>query len=98
MLHVGEHCIDVFYQGKGVAQHPRAMGQGGHTTHVAHMPKAHAKHQEWTPDRFLNWASQVGAATERVVRYQLENRPIQNMVIVLVWAFLTLPRNTARRV
>ncbi len=75
MLHVGEHCIDVFYQGKGVAQHPRAMGQGGHTTHVAHMPKAHAKHQEWTLGRFLNWASQVGAATERVVHYQLENRP-----------------------
>lgn len=76
MLHVGEHCIDVFYQGKGVAQHPRAVsGQGGHTTNVTHMPKAHAKHQEWTPSRFLNWASQVGPATERVVRYQLQSRP-----------------------
>jgi transposase len=75
MLHVGEHCIDVFYQGKCVAGHPRSYGQSGHTTNVAHMPKAHAKHQQWTPRRFLNWASQVGVATERVVRYQLESRP-----------------------
>jgi len=39
------------------------------------MPKAHARHQEWSPRRFLSWASQIGPATQRVVRYQLESRP-----------------------
>jgi transposase len=65
----------VFYQGKCVAEHPRSRTPSGHTTNTAHMPKAHAKHQEWTPSRFLNWAQAIGPATERVVRYQLESRP-----------------------
>ena len=30
---------------------------------------------EWTPGRFLNWASEVGAATHCYVRYLLQARP-----------------------
>jgi len=75
MIHAGEQCISVFYQGKSVAEHPRSSLSGGYTTTVAHMPKAHARHQEWSPRRFLSWASQIGPATQRVVRYQLESRP-----------------------
>ena len=75
MVHAGEQTIGVFYQGKCVAEHPRSRTPSGHTTNTAHMPKAHARHQEWTPSRFLNWAQAIGPATERVVRYQLESRP-----------------------
>jgi transposase len=75
MVHGGEQTVAVFYQGKCVAEHPRSRTPSGHTTNTAHMPKAHAKHQEWTPGRFLNWAQSIGPATQRVVRYQLESRP-----------------------
>lgn len=75
MVHAGEQTVAVFYQGKCVAEHPRSRNQSGHTTNTVHMPKAHAKHQEWTPSRFLNWAHSIGPATGRVVRYQLESRP-----------------------
>ena len=75
MVHAGEQMIALFYQGKCVAEHPRSRKPSGHTTNTAHMPKAHAKHQEWTPSRFLNWAQGIGSATQRVVRYQLESRP-----------------------
>ena len=75
MVHAGEQTVGVFYQGKCVAEHPRSRNASGHTTNTAHMPKAHAKHQEWTPSRFLNWAQSIGPATQRVVRYQLESRP-----------------------
>lgn len=75
MVHAGEQTVAVFYQGKCVAEHPRSRAPSGHTTNTAHMPKAHAKHQEWTPSRFINWAQSIGPATGRVVRYQLESRP-----------------------
>ena len=74
MLQVGEQVVAVFYQGKCVAEHPRSR-RGGHTTNKAHMPKAHAKHQEWTPSRFLRWANTIGPATHRVVAYQFTHRP-----------------------
>jgi transposase len=75
MVHAGEQTVAVFYQGKCVAEHPRSRTPSGHTTNTAHMPKAHAKHQEWTPSRFVNWAQSIGPTTQRVVRYQLESRP-----------------------
>lgn len=74
MIHAGERTIAVFHQGKQVAEHPRSRQDGGHTTNVAHLSKAHAKHQEWSPSRFLKWASKIGDCTERVVRHQLESR------------------------
>jgi transposase len=76
MVHAGEQTVAVFYQGKCVAEHPRSRTPSGHTTNTAHMPKAHAKHQEWTPSRFVNWAQSIGPTTQRVVRYQLESRPL----------------------
>jgi len=74
MIHAGEQTIAVFYHGKCVAEHPRSRQSGGHTSNVSHMPKSHAKHQDWSPSRFLNWANQIGPCTQRVVRYQLESR------------------------
>lgn len=75
MLHAGEQTIGVFHQGKCVAEHPRSRTLGGHTTNTSHMPKSHAKHQEWSPSRFGDWAQSIGPATGRVVRYQLMSRP-----------------------
>ena len=74
MVHTGEQTVAVFYQGKCVAEHPRSHKPGGYTTNTTHMPKAHAKQLEWTPSRFLRWAEDMGPATGRVVRYQLESR------------------------
>ena len=74
MVHAGELTVAVFYQGKCVAEHLRSRKPAGHTTNTEHMPKAHARHQEWTPSRFLRWAQSIGPATMRVVRYQLESR------------------------
>ena len=64
----------IFHDGKCVAEHPRSR-RGGHSTHAHHMPKAHAKHQEWTPSRFLRWANKIGPGTHHVVVYQFTHRP-----------------------
>jgi transposase len=74
MIHAGEHLLEIFYQGKQVANHPRVYHHGGHSTNPDHLSKAHRAHQQWSPTRFLQWASDIGPNTEVVIRHQLESR------------------------
>lgn len=66
--------VEVFHRGQRVAVHPR-HGSGGHSTLAEHMPRAHRKHHQWTPGRFLSWGQAIGPATLSVIRSQLEGRP-----------------------
>jgi transposase len=43
------------------------------------MPKAHRAHMEWTPGRFLTWASRVGPNARDLVRHLLFKRPHPEM-------------------
>lgn len=74
MVHAGDNTVAIFHQGKQVALHPRSHGKGSHTTDANHMAKAHRKHQEWSPQRFLRWAAKTGPYTVIVVEHQLARR------------------------
>ena len=74
-VRVGATVIECFAHHQRIASHPRSSRRGGHTTQRDHMPKAHQKHSDWTPGRFLNWALEIGPRTRDVVKHLLENRP-----------------------
>lgn len=74
-VRVGGSTIECFAQHQRIASHARSHVRGGHTTLREHMPKAHQKHSEWSPGRFLNWAVDIGPRTRDVVKHLLENRP-----------------------
>jgi hypothetical protein len=57
-----------------VASHLRSSARGWHTTLPEHMPKAHAAHAEWTPQRLVCWASECGPATAALVEAILTTR------------------------
>jgi transposase len=67
--------VEVFFKGRRVASHARLTGRGRFSTDVAHMPRAHRAHAEWTPSRLIGWAEQTGPATGRLVAGILERRP-----------------------
>ncbi len=67
--------VEVFLTGRRVASHARLTGRGRYSTQVAHMPRSHRAHAEWTPSRLIAWAEQTGAATGRLVAGILERRP-----------------------
>ena len=73
-VRVSATAVEVMHQGQRVVLHPR-HGKGRFVTLTEHMPKAHQAHQEWSPGRFLNWASDIGPATLEVVEGQLRDRP-----------------------
>ncbi len=66
--------VECWYRGKQMALHVRSYKKGTHTTLAEHMPKSHQKHRDWTPGRFLNWATGIGIATVRLVNYLLESK------------------------
>jgi transposase len=66
--------IEVFHKSERIATHRRSARKGSHTTLAEHMPKAHQRHLEWTPGRFLNWAQTIGLATRTLVQHLLEHR------------------------
>jgi len=60
--------VAIFFKGKQVARHARSYKQGGFSTEANHMPQAHRKHKEWTPERLLNWAKDIGPNVVIVVQ------------------------------
>ena len=65
--------VEVFYRLKRVAAHVRSY-KYGHTTLVEHMPKAHQKYAEWTPERIINWARKFGIATAELIEKIIAER------------------------
>jgi transposase len=66
--------VEVCYKGRRIAAHVRLTGRGRFATQLAHMPRAHRAHAEWTPSRLIAWAHQTGPATGRLVAGILERR------------------------
>jgi hypothetical protein len=54
---------EIFHRSQRVGAH--TMGRRRHGTDPDHMPSAHRRYVEWTPDRFRRWAGKSGWIAER---------------------------------
>ena len=59
--------VEILHRGQRVASHVRAFLPRAHTTVAAHMPESHRRQAEWTPQRLIRWADQIGPATATCV-------------------------------
>lgn len=67
--------VEVLCKNLRVTSHPRSYRKGSFTTLKEHMPPAHQKYLDWTPERIIRWANQIGPNTEKLVIQILENKP-----------------------
>jgi transposase len=74
-VRLSAHGVALFDKGKRVASHRRSPFKGRHSTVAAHMPTAHQRYAEWTPQRLIHWAAHSGPATAQVVETILASRP-----------------------
>ena len=72
-VQITEHCVEIRFKGKAVATHPRKHRRG-FTTLKEHMPKRHRHHQDWSPDKLLDWAEKTGRDVLWMTRTMLESR------------------------
>jgi transposase len=70
-----DRTVEVFVRKQRVAAHRRSYVKGRPTTDKAHMPEAHAKHLEWTPERLISWGRKIGDSCARAVREIIESKP-----------------------
>jgi transposase len=66
--------IECFHQGERIASHPRSTRKFAFSTLPDHMPPGHRQWSEWSPERLLRWAQQIGPATKEAVEKILESR------------------------
>jgi transposase len=74
-VRITSRTVEVFHRSKRVAAHQRRYGGPRHGTDPEHMPSAHRRYAEWTPERFQQWARTIGPNTEAFVIAVLANRP-----------------------
>jgi len=70
--------LEVFFQGRRIASHPRMWIKGKPSTLKEHMPSHHKRYQElyveWTPDRVIGWAKQIGPCVAAAVTAIMESK------------------------
>jgi transposase len=74
MIRASEKTVEIFWDGKQVALHPRTHAKGGHSTLKEHMPADHQFYSEWSPERFIHWAEKIGPETAKIVQIELNSR------------------------
>ena len=67
--------VEFLKRGERVVVHVRSFERGGRTTKPEHLPVAHRKHLEWTPERIGQWAASVGPWTVALTEAILRDRP-----------------------
>ncbi|WP_440998236.1 IS21 family transposase [Arhodomonas sp. SL1] len=75
-LRITAATVEAFHQGQRIAAHVRRDGPG-QTTLTEHMPPAHQAYAALNAEGLLRWALCCGEATTRLLRTQLENRPLR---------------------
>ena len=70
-----QSTVEVFFNGKRVASHPRSPHKGRFSTQNEHMPKSHREYAEWTPQRLVRWAAKTGEHTATLIEKILQSRP-----------------------
>jgi len=69
-----ERTIEISFKNRCVACHLRSNARGMHTTISEHMPTAHQKYAEWSPERILRWAQTMGPFTAQLVDTLFDSR------------------------
>jgi transposase len=74
-VRIAERTIEIFHRGQRIGAHQRRYGGPRHGTDPDHMPSAHRRYAEWSPERIRRWAKSIGPNTEGLVTAVLANRP-----------------------
>lgn len=66
--------IEIFHKGKLLCSHARSYQVGGYTTVKEHMPPSHQKYLEWSPERMLRFAENIGPSVKELAEKMMASR------------------------
>jgi len=71
--------IEIYFENKRVAVHPRLFKVGSYHTISEHMPSSHRAYAQWSPSRLISWGKSFGEHTKMLIERILESRPHPEM-------------------
>ncbi|MBC8191014.1 MAG: IS21 family transposase [FCB group bacterium] len=71
--------VEIYFDNKRVAVHPRLFKVGSYHTISEHMSSAHRAYADWSPSRLINWGKSFGENTKKLIECILESRPHPEM-------------------
>ncbi|MDT8453403.1 MAG: IS21 family transposase [Gammaproteobacteria bacterium] len=95
-VQASDTTVAVYSHGQRVASHPRSYHQGGHSTCAEHMPQSHRALHDWSPERFLQWAGDIGTSTREVVHLLLQKKRHQEQNYRSILALLSHAKKYGR--
>lgn len=72
---ITDRTVEIFHNGKRIAAHMRGSGNRRHTTVAEHMPSAHRRYANWTPERIRRHAATNGPDTRTLIDVIMRARP-----------------------
>jgi len=66
--------VEVFHRGKRVAAHRRGPPNRGHTTLPEHMPSSHRRYADWTVERIMREAGEIGPNATALIEVILREK------------------------
>ena len=66
--------MEIYQEYSRIAFHNRDRRRYKYTTTKEHLPSHHQFVADWNPDKFINWASGIGAETELYIRKVLDGK------------------------
>lgn len=66
--------VEVYHKGERIALHQRSLSAFKYTTIRDHMPSTHNFVSDWSPEKFLGWAEDVGPEARVLVEKILQSR------------------------
>ena len=90
-VRVTDSSVEIFCQQNRVASHKRLHGRKGqYSTNTEHMPENHQHYQEWTGDRFRQWARNIGTCTYKVIDSILTSKAVEEQSFLTCRSLLKL--------
>lgn len=74
MVRATEHTVEILHKGSRVASHRCCLGSRHWVTAPEHRPPNHRAYLEWSPERFLRWAQEIGPCTAQIIQNRLASR------------------------
>lgn len=62
-----ESTVCIYYKHSCIATHERMIAKYGYTTLPDHMPSHHRFVSEWSAEKFINWASNIGPSCKSYI-------------------------------
>ena len=75
LIRTTSHTVEVFSGGERIACHMRTTDpRKRFITEPSHMPESHKAVVDWSPGRFLAWATKIGVKTKEYIAWLLERK------------------------